>query len=42
VRDIPVVEILSENSYRPHKLTAFAQVEGTQLTYPPEQATLLL
>ena len=42
VRDIPVVEILTESSYRTHKLTAFAQVEGTQITYPPEQATLLL
>jgi uncharacterized protein (DUF488 family) len=42
VRDVPVVEILSESSYRTHKLTAFAQVEGTQITYPPEQATLLL
>jgi uncharacterized protein (DUF488 family) len=42
VRGIPVVEILSESSYRTHKLTAFAQVEGMQITYPPEQATLLL
>jgi uncharacterized protein (DUF488 family) len=42
VRGIPVVEILSESSYRPHKLTAFAQVDGTHITYPPEQATLLL
>ena len=42
VRGIPVVEILSESSYRTHKLTAFAQVEGTQITYPPEQAALLL
>jgi uncharacterized protein (DUF488 family) len=42
VRGVPVVEILSESSYRPHKLTAFAQVEGTQITYPPEQAALLL
>lgn len=42
VRGIPVVEILSESSYRMHKLTPFAQVEGTQITYPPEQATLLL
>jgi uncharacterized protein (DUF488 family) len=42
VRDVPVVEILSESSYRPHKLTAFPQVEGTQITYPPEQAALLL
>jgi uncharacterized protein (DUF488 family) len=42
VRGVSVVEILSESSYRTHKLTAFAQVEGTQITYPPEQATLLL
>src|ERR1019366_835124 len=42
VRGIPVVEILSESSYRTHKLTAFAQVEGMQITYPPEQATLPL
>jgi uncharacterized protein (DUF488 family) len=39
---IPAVEILSESSYRMHKLTPFAQVEGTEITYPPEQATLLL
>jgi len=42
VRGVPVVEILSESSYRPHKLTTFAHVDGTQITYPPEQATLLL
>jgi uncharacterized protein (DUF488 family) len=42
VRGIPVVEILSESSYRMHKLTPFAQVKGTQITYPPKQATLLL
>jgi len=42
VRGIPAVEILSESSYRMHKLTPFAQVEGTQITYPPEQAILLL
>ena len=42
VRGVPVVEILSESSYRQHKLTAFAQLEGTQITYPPEQAALLL
>lgn len=41
VRGVPVVEILSENSYRMHELTQFAQVEGVQITYPPEQATLL-
>jgi Protein of unknown function, DUF488 len=41
VRGIPVVEILSETSYRMHRLTSFAQVDGMQITYPPEQARLL-
>jgi len=40
VRGVPVVEILSETSCRPHKLTPFAHVEGTAITYPPEQAEL--
>ena len=40
VRGIPAVEILSASSYRMHELTPFAQVEGTQITYPPEQPTL--
>jgi uncharacterized protein (DUF488 family) len=38
---VPVIEILSETSYRTHKLTPFAQVEGTRITYPPEQGKLL-
>lgn len=42
VRGIPAVEILSESSYRLHKLTPFAHVDGTHVTYPPEQPTLLL
>jgi uncharacterized protein (DUF488 family) len=42
VRGIPAIEILSKTSYRPHKLTPFAQVEGTHISYPPDQATLLL
>jgi uncharacterized protein (DUF488 family) len=41
VRGIPAVEILSRSDYRAHKLTSFAHVEGTTITYPPEQATLL-
>ncbi|MBP8257375.1 MAG: DUF488 domain-containing protein [Opitutaceae bacterium] len=41
-RGIPVVEILSESSYRMHKLTPFARVEGTYISYPPEQATFTL
>jgi uncharacterized protein (DUF488 family) len=42
VRGIRVVEILSEESYRMHNLTPFAQVEGMGITYPPLQATLPL
>ena len=41
VRGIPAVEILSESSYRMHKLTSFAQVDGMRITYPPGQATVL-
>jgi uncharacterized protein (DUF488 family) len=41
VRGVPVVEILSESSWRMHQLTPFARVEGTRITYPPEQGTLL-
>jgi uncharacterized protein (DUF488 family) len=37
VRGIPAVEILSKTSHRLHKLTPFAQVDGTHLTYPPLQ-----
>jgi len=41
VRGVPVIEILSETSYRSHKLTPFAQVDGTSIIYPPEQPNLL-
>jgi uncharacterized protein (DUF488 family) len=41
VRGIPVVEILSERSARMHKLTSFARIDGTTITYPPEQIDLL-
>jgi uncharacterized protein (DUF488 family) len=41
VHGVPVVEILSESSYRMHKFTPFAQVICTRITYPPEQAKLL-
>ncbi|MBS0569189.1 MAG: DUF488 domain-containing protein [Proteobacteria bacterium] len=33
---VPAIEILSETSYRPHKLTPFARVEGLRVTYPPQ------
>jgi uncharacterized protein (DUF488 family) len=41
VRGVPAVEILSETSWRMHSLTPFAHVEGTTITYPPEQPRLL-
>ncbi|HSE13900.1 MAG TPA: DUF488 domain-containing protein [Rudaea sp.] len=41
VRGTAVIEILSESDYRPHRLTPFAVVVGTTVTYPPEQASLL-
>jgi uncharacterized protein (DUF488 family) len=41
VRGVPSIEILSESSYRTHTLTPFAEVHGLQITYPPQQATLL-
>ena len=40
-RGIPVVEIMSETAHRMHKLTPFAHVEDHQVSYPPEQGTLL-
>jgi uncharacterized protein (DUF488 family) len=39
IRGVPVVEILSEQSYRAHTLTPFAHVEGTRITYPPQQGS---
>jgi uncharacterized protein (DUF488 family) len=41
VRGIPVVEILSAHSAREHKLTLFAHVQGTTITYPHKQLNLL-
>jgi Protein of unknown function, DUF488 len=40
VRGIPAFDILSESSYRMHKLTPFAHVDGTHITYPSEQPIL--
>ena len=36
-----VIDILSESSHQRHELTPFARVEGTTITYPPDQASLL-
>lgn len=41
VRGIRVVEIFSETKFSLHKLTAFARVTGSDITYPPDQAQLL-
>jgi uncharacterized protein (DUF488 family) len=38
VRGIAVVEILSSSDYRAHKLTPFAHIDGTAITYPSEQS----
>lgn len=35
VRGIRVEDIIGPNGRKPHVLTAFAHVEGTQVTYPP-------
>jgi uncharacterized protein (DUF488 family) len=34
VRDIAVEDIMSATRTQPHKLTPFAKVEGTKVTYP--------
>jgi uncharacterized protein (DUF488 family) len=36
VRGIPVLEIVSDVKTEPHRLTPFAHVSGTTITYPPE------
>jgi uncharacterized protein (DUF488 family) len=41
VHGVPVIEVLSDRSYRAHPLTPFAKVEGTKITYPAAQASLL-
>ncbi len=40
-RGVPVEEILSGTSHRPHKLTPFAKVQDGSITYPPIQPDLL-
>ena len=41
VRGIRVLEIVSSAEPKEHKLTPFARVRGTHITYPPEQGSLL-
>jgi uncharacterized protein (DUF488 family) len=38
VRGFEVLDIFSATSARPHTLTSFARVSGTDITYPPELA----
>jgi uncharacterized protein (DUF488 family) len=38
IRGIDVVDIFSGAKDRPHTLTSFARVSGTEITYPPELA----
>ncbi len=41
VRGIRVEDIIGPNARKPHILTAFAHVDGTQITYPPPTDTPL-
>lgn len=36
VRDIEVIDIISEKSAQPHRMTPFAHVSGTRVTYPTD------
>ena len=40
VRGIEVIDIMRADKSSPHRLTPFAQVAGTHITYPPAQGTL--
>jgi len=40
-RGIPVLEIVSRAGPKEHKLTSFARVRGTKVTYPSDQRSLL-
>ncbi|HWL50882.1 MAG TPA: DUF488 domain-containing protein [Chthoniobacteraceae bacterium] len=40
VRGIPVEDLMTPTRSQPHTLTSFARVEGTRVTYPPEQPDL--
>jgi uncharacterized protein (DUF488 family) len=40
VRGVEALDIVGPQPPRPHRLTPFAQVDGTRITYPPEQGAL--
>jgi uncharacterized protein (DUF488 family) len=37
VRGVPVEHLMSDRKSDPHKLTSFAHVERSRITYPPTQ-----
>src|SRR5262245_2284654 len=39
-KGVAVYHILSKDSIQPHRITAFAKLEGGRVTYPPEQEKL--
>jgi uncharacterized protein (DUF488 family) len=39
-RGVEVSHIMSPTHANPHKITAFARVEGARVTYPPEESAL--
>jgi uncharacterized protein (DUF488 family) len=41
VRGVTAIDILSETKHQEHALTPFARVDGTRITYPPDQPSLL-
>lgn len=41
VRGVEAIEVLSATDWRMHKITPFAHIDGTTITYPPEQASPL-
>ena len=42
VRGWNVMDVMDEGKSSPHKLTKFARVEGTRITYPPEEPELFV
>src|SRR5437762_3188191 len=40
VRGWDVLDVMDEGKANPHKLTKFARVQGTEVTYPPEEPEL--
>ena len=40
VRGWEVLDVMDEGKANPHKLTKFARVNGTTITYPPEEPEL--